>query len=136
MTAQKALQSCQQNGQFKWLCQVIVRARRKSLEYVFWPAPRRQHENRHEVPRRPQICRNCKAVFAGQHDVKNNSIETFGFGKQKVKGRLAVRCNLRRMPFLLQIKLQASGNVRLVLNDKNTAHETLRGSSRMTVAPL
>src|ERR1700704_3206567 len=135
---QQALQSSDKNRQLKRLRQIIIRARRESLQHIFRAPARRQHQNRDVVLLLAEQGRDIKAALAGQHHVENDCVEAFSFFDEPLQSRLAVRRNFYGVSFGLQVKAQAIREVRLVLAHQNPAHATVtfRGNSRVTVVPF
>ena len=130
------MQPREKDWQLEGLGNVIVGAGGETFQDVFRAGAGCEHEDRNVVAGGAQLIGNFETVFAGQHNVEDESVKVLVPAKQKIERSLAIAGNAGGMTFGLQIELQAGGNVNFVLDDQHAAHETLLGNSRMTVAPL
>jgi hypothetical protein len=73
--SQQAVDARDENRQFERLRQVIVRARFEASQHIVRAPSSGQHQDRHELSRRPQCRRNGKAVTPRQHDVEHHDVE-------------------------------------------------------------
>src|SRR6202522_3315319 len=85
---QQTLQTRNQNRQLKWLGQIIIRTRSKSLEHILGPPARREHQNRHVILLLAQQRRDIKSTLSRQHHVEHNHVEAFFFLDQTIERRL------------------------------------------------
>ena len=144
LAAKKSLQARQQNGEFKRFRQIVVSARGEALQNIFRTSPGSQHQDGDILPGGPQLGGYREAVLSGKHYVEHDGIERLLLGalrfmifagEQQIESTLAVAHDLHRVPFGLQVELQALGEMSFVFDNQNAAHATLRGSSMTTVVP-
>ena len=94
-----------------------------------------QHQNRHVLTRRPQLRRDREPVLAGQHHVEHHDIEVRFLLEQQIERLLAGLRDDHVVSVGLEIEPDSFGDVLLILNDENAAHDVARGSSTVKVAP-
>ena len=121
------------------LGQVVVGARLEPVQHVVGARARGEQHDRHELPRRAEPPDHLEPVETGQHDVEEDDVEAAGVGvgaDETLEGDRAVLLDLGRVPFRFEIQLEARGEMLLVLDDENAAHEeALSGSSSVKVLP-
>ena len=122
LAPQQTFDSRQQDRQVERLRQVIVGARFKSLQHVFGPASRRQHQYRNIILRLPQLPRHRKPIFSRQHHVQHQRIIEFIVFQQPVQRFLSPVGDLHGVALRLQVKPKPLRQVRLIFHDQNPAH--------------
>ncbi len=144
--AQQSTQAREQDLQLERLRQVIVGAGFESLQHVFGPAARGQHQHRHVVALGAQLLDDGEAVLAGQHHVEHDGVVARSIAEQAIERLLAVAVDLDLVAFGFEVEAQPVGEVRLVFDDQDRTRparselpslRTARlGSSSVNVAPL
>ena len=125
-----------QDGQVERLRQIVVGASLEPLQHVLLPSARGQHQDRHEVPGGAQFGRHGEAVLARQHDVEDHHVERLPLTQRQVERLLAACGDRDLMPLGGQVEADAVGDVLLVLDDQDSAHQPeVRGSCSVNVAP-
>ena len=134
--AEQAGDARQQDGQVEGLGQVVVGARLEAAQHVVGVRAGGQQHHGHELPGRAQAPHDLEAVEAGQHDVEQDDVEAPGPGPdQPLQGGGAILLHLGGEALRLQVQLQAAGQVLLVFDDEDAAHDAFSGSSRVKVLP-
>ena len=136
--AEQAGEPRQQDGEVEGLGQVVVCPRLEPAQHVVVVRAGGQQHHRHELARRAQPPHHLEAVEAGQHDVEQDDVEPTGAGPggdEALQGHLAVLLHLGREPFRFQVQLQTPGEVLLVFDDEDAAHDAFSGSSSVKVLP-
>ena len=126
----------QQNGEVERLRQEVVGSRLEALQHVVGARAGGQQHHRHELPRGPQPAHHLETVETRQHDVEQDDVELARAGAgEPAQGHLAVLLDVGGVAFRLEVQLQARGEVFLVFDDEDAAHDAFSGSSRVKVLP-
>ena len=136
--AEQAGDPGQQDGEVERLGQVVVGPRLEPEQHVVGVRAGGQQHHRHELPRRAQPPHHLEAVESGQHDIEQDDVEPCTVGgrvNEALQGHRAVLLHLGGETLRLEIELQAPGEVFLVFDDEDAAHDAFSGSSRVKVLP-
>src|ERR1017187_7358204 len=133
---QQALKASDQDGQLKWLRQIVIGARSESLQDIFGTPARGQHQDRNVVFLFAQQRGYFEAALARQHHVQNNGIEVLCLLEEAFQSGFAIARDFNLVSFGLQVEAQTLRQVCLVFYHQYAAHATLRGNSRVTVVPF
>ena len=89
------------------------------------------------LPGGAQLRGDGEAVLAGQHHVEDDDVEDAALVEQQVERLLAVGRDDGLVAFGLEVEAQAVGDVLLVFDDQDAAHDQSSrvGSSSVNVAP-
>src|SRR5262249_5863951 len=134
--AEQSADAREEDRQLRRLRQIIVGARRESLEDVVRAAACREDEHWDELPLLAELGDDREAVLAREHDVEHDEIERRAIGQQARDRLLSGVDDLGVEAFGLEIEPQAFGEVVLVFDDEDaSAHACAIGRSSVNVLP-
>ena len=123
---QQTVDARQENGQVERLGKIVVGPCFESTQNVSRAPARGQHQNRNELADGSKLRGDRKSVLAGQHDVEDDGVERLPVDQQHAERAFAVGHNRRLVSLRFEVEPQAVGNVLLVFDDQDPAHDTTR----------
>ena len=116
----------QENIQFEWLGEIIVRAAVQALHDVRPGVPGRDDNHRRVQPGGAHLLQHRYSIQAGQHDIQQDDVE-FG-GQGKLERAISIVGQYNRVSLGFQGAAQEVGGIRSVFCDEDTDVLILRRS--------
>src|SRR6185295_14837033 len=133
-TAKHGFDSRSQFQRAEWLCDVIVGTQFEAEHFLRFVCFCRQHDDRHRQAGTPDFAADGKSVFSRKHDVEQNQIE-WCFANAAQCG-LTITSDLHVISFKFEIGFQSQRDDRLVLDNKNSYHDSTAGGRIVKVLPV